>query len=92
MSRRGRQGTYRIQWRWRHQCSWRVDTRSSYAAPAALHAEVEDVITSDDDLTQANELYWHFVAVNPGRVVLLCDRACVLARSDRLDAMIELTY
>ena len=55
-------------------------------------AGVEDVITSDDNLTQANELYWHFVAVNPGRVVLLCDRACVLARSDRLDAMIELTY
>ena len=39
-------------------------------------AGVEDVITSDDNLTQANELYWHFVAVNPGRVVLLCDRAC----------------
>jgi hypothetical protein len=55
-------------------------------------AGVEDVITSDDNLTQANELYWHFVAVNPGRVVLLCDRACVLARSDRLDAMIELAY
>ena len=53
-------------------------------------AGVEDVITSDDNLTQANELYWHFVAVNPGRVVLLCE--CVLARSDRLDAMIELTY
>jgi hypothetical protein len=49
-------------------------------------------VTSDDNLTQANELYWHFVAVNPGRVVLLCDRACVLARSDRLDAMIELAY
>jgi hypothetical protein len=32
-------------------------------------AGVEDVITSDDNLTQANELYWHFVAVNPGRVV-----------------------
>jgi hypothetical protein len=55
-------------------------------------AGVEDVITSDDNLTQANEFYWHFVAANPGRVVLLCDRACVLARSDRLDAMIELAY
>jgi hypothetical protein len=53
---------------------------------------VEDVIASDDNLTQARELYWHFVAANPGRVVLLCDRACVLARSDRLDAMIELAY
>jgi hypothetical protein len=51
---------------------------------------VEDVIASDDNLTRARELYWHFVAANPGRVVLLCDRACVLARSDRLDAMIEL--
>ena len=55
-------------------------------------AGVEDVITSDDNLTQANELYWHFVAVNPGRVVLLCDRACVLARSDRLNATMELAY
>ena len=55
-------------------------------------AGVEDVITSDDNLTQANELYWHFVAANPGRVVLLCDRVCVLARSDRPDAMIELAY
>ena len=44
---------------------------------------VEDVIASDDNLTRARELYWHFVAANPGRVVLLCDRACVLARSDR---------
>jgi hypothetical protein len=55
-------------------------------------AGAEDVITSDDNLTQANELYWHFVAANPGRVVLLCDRVCVLARSYRPDAMIELAY
>ena len=53
---------------------------------------VEDVIASDDNLTQARELYWHFVAANPGRVVLLCDRACVLARSDRLNATMELAY
>ena len=48
---------------------------------------VEDVISSDDNLTQAHELYWHFVAANPGRVVLLCDRALVLALSDQLEAM-----
>jgi hypothetical protein len=53
-------------------------------------AGVEDVITSDDNLTQANGLYWHFVAANPGPVVLLCDGARVLARSNRLDAMTEL--
>jgi hypothetical protein len=53
-------------------------------------AGVEDVITSDDQLIQARSLYWHFVAVNPGRVVLLCDRACVLARSDQLGATTEL--
>jgi hypothetical protein len=50
-------------------------------------AGVEDVITSDDDSTQANELYWDVVVANPGRVVLLCDRALVLARSDQLEAM-----
>ena len=53
-------------------------------------AEVEDVIASDDQLIDARSLYWHFVAANPGRVVLLCDRACVLARSDRFGATTEL--
>jgi hypothetical protein len=49
-----------------------------------------DVIASDDQLIDASSLYWDFVAANPGRVVLLCDRACVLARSHRFGATTEL--
>jgi hypothetical protein len=50
-------------------------------------AGVEEIIASDDILTTARALYREAVANNPGRVVLLCDRARVLARSDRPETM-----
>jgi hypothetical protein len=46
---------------------------------------IEGVITSDDDLTAARNLYRHAAVANPGRVVLLCEGECILARSDRAD-------
>jgi hypothetical protein len=55
--------------------------------PGGLHAGVEGVIASEDNLGMARALYRCAVANNPDRVVLLCDRARVLARSDRPDTM-----
>lgn len=51
-------------------------------------AGIEGVITSEDDLTKARALYIYRLASarNPDRVVLLCDRARILARSDRPDS------
>ena len=48
---------------------------------------VEGTIDSDDDLTTARQLYRKAAAANPDRVVLLCDRARILARSDQRDDM-----
>jgi hypothetical protein len=48
---------------------------------------VAGVITSDDDLTTARALYRLAVKHNLDRVVLLCDGARILARSDRTDDM-----
>jgi hypothetical protein len=48
---------------------------------------VAGTIASDDDLTTARQLYHATAADNPDRVVLLCDRSRILARSDRRDAM-----
>jgi hypothetical protein len=50
-------------------------------------ARIEGVITSEDDLTKAPALYRLAIAHNPDRVILLCDRARILARSDRPDTM-----
>ena len=55
----------------------------------ARFAAVEGAIASDDDLTTARALYRQAVASNPDRVVLLRDRARVLARSDRPETMLE---
>lgn len=55
--------------------------------PDGFSAGVEGGIASDDDLTTARALYRQAVASNPDRVVLLCDRARVLARSDRPETM-----
>jgi hypothetical protein len=43
---------------------------------------VADVIASDDNLTHALELYWRFVAANPGRVVFPL-RPCMPAGAER---------
>jgi hypothetical protein len=51
--------------------------------PGGFGAGVEGVVASEDKLGVARELYKYAIANNPDRVVLLCDRARVLARSDR---------
>jgi hypothetical protein len=45
------------------------------------------VLDSDDRLEAARALYWRTVMKYPGRLVMLCDRARVLARSDQQNAM-----
>jgi hypothetical protein len=52
-----------------------------------FHSGIEGTIASEDNLGVARELYKHAVANNPDRVELLCDRARVLARSDRPETM-----
>jgi hypothetical protein len=44
---------------------------------------VESVLDSDDRLDAARALYRRVVIKYPGRLVMLCDRARVLVRSDR---------
>jgi hypothetical protein len=48
---------------------------------------IEAVIDSDDRLDTARSLYWHAVMKHPNRLVMLCDRARVLARSDQHETM-----
>ena len=55
--------------------------------PGGFRAGVEGVIASEDDLSMARALYQYAVANNRDRLVLLCDRARILARSDRPDSM-----
>jgi hypothetical protein len=57
------------------------------ARPGGPDSGIEAVLGRRDDLTAARTLYRLFVAQNPQRVVLLCDKARVLARSDRPDTM-----
>ena len=55
--------------------------------PGGPGAGIEGAIASDDDLTTARPLYRRAVESNPDRVVLLADRARILARSDRPETM-----
>jgi hypothetical protein len=55
--------------------------------PGGFHAGIEGTIAGEDNLGVARELYKDAIANNPDRVVLLCDRARVLARSDRPETM-----
>jgi hypothetical protein len=49
---------------------------------------VEAMLDSDDRLDHyARALYRRAVVKHPGRLVMLCDRAHVLARSDRPNTM-----
>ena len=41
------------------------------------------MIDSDDRLDMACEIYGREIMKHPGRLVMLCDRSHVLARSDR---------
>ena len=45
------------------------------------------VVDSDDRLDVARSLYWHTVMNHPNRLVMLCDRASVIARSDQPETM-----
>ena len=47
----------------------------------------EEIIDRHDNLTVARAIYRGQVSQNPGRLVMLCDRARVLARSDRPETM-----
>jgi hypothetical protein len=49
--------------------------------------EIEAVVDSDDRLETAHSLYWHAVMNHSDRLVMLCDRARVLARSDHPETM-----
>jgi hypothetical protein len=55
--------------------------------PGGAGAGLECVLDSDDRLEVARALYWRTVTEHPGRLVMLCDRARVLARSDRPNMM-----
>ena len=48
---------------------------------------LEAVLDSDDVLDQARALYRRMVMKHPGRLVMLCDRARVLERSDRPETL-----
>ena len=48
---------------------------------------IEGTIAGGDDLTTARALYRRAVESNPDRVILLADRARILARSDRPETM-----
>ena len=48
---------------------------------------IEAVIDSDDRLDTARSLYSCAVMNHPSRLVMLCDRARVLARSDHPETM-----
>jgi hypothetical protein len=48
---------------------------------------IEAVLDSDDLVDTARGLYQRAIMKLPGRLVMLCDRAYVLARSDRPDTM-----
>jgi hypothetical protein len=48
---------------------------------------VESVLDSDDLIDAAWGLYDRAIMKHPGRLVMLCDRAYILARSDRPETM-----
>jgi hypothetical protein len=50
-------------------------------------AGVDQILMGHDDLTIARKLYKQMVRKYRGRLVMLCDRARILARSDRPDTM-----
>jgi hypothetical protein len=55
--------------------------------PGGEDAGIERVFERQDDLAIARKLYGILANEYPGRLVMLCDRARVLARSDRPDTM-----
>jgi hypothetical protein len=55
--------------------------------PGGEGAGLEEILDRRDSLTVARAIYRGRVAQLPGRLVMLCDRARVLARSDRRETM-----
>jgi len=55
--------------------------------PGGEGAGIERVFERQDDLALARKLYRTIATEYPDRVVMLCDRAHVLARSDRPETM-----
>ena len=49
------------------------------------------VVDGDDCLDVARSLYWHAVMNHPKRLVTLCDRDRVIARSDQLKQRLSAT-
>ena len=50
-------------------------------------AGLEEILDQHDDLTIARAIYRGRAEQYPGRLIMLCDRARVLARSDRPETM-----
>ena len=50
-------------------------------------AGMEEIVDRHDNLAVARAIYRGRVSQYPGRLVMLCDRARVLARSDRPETM-----
>jgi len=57
--------------------------------PGRSLGRIEGVIASNDDLATARKLYRLAAAADPERVILLCDGARILARSDERGTMPE---
>ena len=55
--------------------------------PGGEDAGIERVFERQDDLAIARKLYRILANEHPDRLIMLCDRARVLARSDRPDTM-----
>jgi hypothetical protein len=60
---------------------WKASTVSYYSGKAGKALALRECLL--DDLSTARALYNTHVKDNPDRLVMLCDRARVLARSDR---------
>jgi hypothetical protein len=54
-------------------------------------AGIDTILARHDKLETARTLYSLKVAQHPGRLIMLCERARVLARSDRPETMPGLT-
>ena len=63
--------------------------RIELCRPGGEGAGIERVFERQDDLTIARKLYQTIAKEYPDRVVMLCDRARVLARSDRPNTMLD---
>ena len=50
-------------------------------------AGIETILARHDSLAASRNLYKSAVLTHPNRLVMLCDRARVLARSDRPETM-----